>query len=303
MSFRTLHSFTIHLDREVQKTSTREENGQVITTTSKVTEPVPVTVILKEPSRREKQELVLFQSVTYNKAIELGLLPKLVMQQKLGKDATNPLSQEEDANLRAMTERLMELSTDFMQLSSAETIIDDKESVKERKERLLVEYMALQSKVIDMRAAYQSVYEHTAERYTENKTLQWLTLFLSYVSEPGSSDSVPRPLFPGSDYAAKEDKLGDLEDAKDEMYMKALEKLPYCWMLFLYGKASTPEEFAKVEEEFKRQAEAEAKIKEEAELKAQKEKTEAAKVEEAAKVKVENVETNPTVVEVAAAAP
>ena len=278
MSFRTLHSFTIPLEREVSETSTREENGQTISVTAKVTKDVPITIILKEPSRREKQELVLFQSVTYNKAIDLGLLPKLVMQQKLGKEASNPLSQEEDANLRAMTERLMALSNDFVQLNGAETTIEDKESIKERKERLLVEYMALQNKVIDMKAAYQSVYDHTAERYTENKTLQWLTLFLTYVTDPGANDSVPRPFFAGSDFATKEDKLGDMEDAKDELYMKALEKLPYLFMLYLYGKASTPEEFAKVEEEFKKQAEVEAKIKAEAEAKA---------AAEAAKPKVE----------------
>jgi hypothetical protein len=282
MSFRTLHSFTVTLDRKVQETSTRVENGQTITTTSDVVKPVPFTIILKEPSRREKQDLVLFQSVTYNKAIELGLLPKLVMQQKLGKEVANPLSKEEDANLRAMTERLLALSNDFMQLSGDALTMVDTESVKERKERLLIEYMTLQSKVIDMKAAYQSVYDHTAERYTENKTLQWLTLFLTYVTEPGTSDSVPRPFFPGSDYTTKEDKLGDMEDSKDELYGKALEKLPYLWMLFLYGKASTPEEFAKVEEEFKKQAEAEAKIKAEAEAKAKADevKVDGAKVEE-----------------------
>jgi hypothetical protein len=269
MSFRTLHSFTVTLDKEVEETSRREEGGQTITTTSKVTKAVPVTILLKEPSRREKQELALFQQVTYNKAIELGLLPKLIMQQKLGKDgATNPLSREEDANLRAMNARLLELSNDFAQLGSSETTVEDKESIKERKERLLVEYMALQSKVIDLNAAYQSVYDHTAERYTENETLLWLTLFLSFVNEPGSGDSVPRPLFQGSDYAAKKDKQGDLEDGKDPLYTKAIEKLPYLWMLYLYGRASTPEEFARVEEEFKRQAEAEAKIKAEADAKA-----------------------------------
>lgn len=267
MSFRTLHSFIIPIEREVQETATREEGGQTITTTSKVNKVVPVTVILKEPTRREKQELVLFQSVTYNKAIELGLLPRLVMQQKLGKEASNPLSQEEDANLRAMTDRLLALSNDFMQVSSSESTLEDKESVKERKERLLVEYLALQNKVIDMKTAYQSVYEHTAERYTENKTLQWLTLFLTYVSDPSASDSVPRPFFPGSDFAAKEDKLGDLEDTKDVLYAKAIEKLPYLYMLYLYGRASTPEEFTRVEEEFQKQAAAEAKIKAEADAK------------------------------------
>lgn len=267
MSFRTLHSFIINLERKTPETSTRVEGGQTIVTTSEVTKQVPITVILKEPTRREKQELVLFQSVTYSKAIELGLLPKLTMQQIIGKAASNPLSQEEDANLRAMTERLMALSNDFMQMSSTESVLEDKESVKERKEKLLVEYLALQNKVIDMKTAYQSVYEHTAERFTENKTLQWLTLFLTYVSDPSASDSVPRPFFPGSDFAAKEDKLADLEDTKDPLYLKSLEKLPYLWMLYLYGRASNPEQFATVEEEFQKQAAAEAKIKAEAEAK------------------------------------
>ena len=191
MSFRTLHSYVVTLTKEVEETTTRQEGGQTITTTAKVTKEVPHTIILKEPNRRERQELVLFQSTTYNRAIELGLLPKLVMQQKLAKDgANNPLSKEEDANLRAMTERLMQLQNDFSLLGKAEDEVVDKESLKERKERLLVEYMAVQSKVLDLEQAYQSVYQHTAERYTENRALQWLTLFLTYYQVPG--DSAPR---------------------------------------------------------------------------------------------------------------
>ncbi len=188
-SFKTLHSFVVNLDKEVTETTTREENGQKITVESKSVKSVPTTVVLKEPSRRERQDLTLFQQITYNKAIELGLLPKLVMQQKLGKDS-GALSEDEDKTITALTARLQDLSAEYMRLIADKT--PDTEEIKARKEKLLTEYGMLYKKVEDLNTSYQSVYAYTADTYTQNKTLSWLLLFLTYIKL--TPEAVPTPM-------------------------------------------------------------------------------------------------------------
>ncbi len=261
-SFKTLHSFVINLDKEVTETATRTENGQEITVKTKVTKPVPHTVILKEPGRKERQDLAMFQTIMYNEAITKGLLPKVVMQQKVAKDASSPLSEDEDKNIAAMNVRLQELSNDYMRLSANHE--PDTEELKARKERLLLEYSVLHKRVEDLNTAYQSVYAYTAESYMQTKTMSWLSLFLTYVQREG--DVKPEPMFLGADFAAKEERAGDMEDTGDPLYKAALEKLPTYWMLFLFGRASKPEDFVRVEQEWARQVEAAAKMREEAEV-------------------------------------
>ncbi len=264
MSFKTLHSFTITLDRTVTETAVREENGQKITVETKVVKPVEHVVLLKEPSRREKNELALFKDVTYGDAISKGLVTKLKMQQLLGRnDPTNPLSEAEDKNLTALNRRLTDLSNSYMQLNGKE--VTPSKEVEDRKAEILLEWGVLQQKALDLNGAYQSVYAHTAESYTQTKMLMWLTLYLTYIKEAGATE--PRALFPGADYAAKENVMADLEDTSDPLFAKVTAdgKLSTYWMLFLFGRAGSPEDYKAIEEDWAKEKamkeEAEAKLK------------------------------------------
>lgn len=280
--FRALHSYIVTLDKEVTETSVREENGQRITTEAKVIKPVEYTILLKEPNRTERNELGLFKDVTYGEAIKLGLIPKVKMQQILGKgDASNPLSEDEDKNLVALNKKITELGNEYTRLGSV--VLNggspEDEERKQRKAEVLQEWLLLQNKAINLNAAYQSVYASTAEHYTQTKLLTWLSLFLTYVRDPGvAADAAPRPMFPGNDFAAKDAVLGDLETTKDPLLFKVMDKLPSYWMLYLFGRARTPEEFKEIEAEW---AKDEA-LRQEAELKTK-------MAEEAKAVKTEDI--------------
>lgn len=266
MSFKTLHTFTVNLDREVTETTTREEDGQTITTSKKVTKPVPHIVVLKEPTRSEKQALALHQQVSYNDAITKGLLPKVVMQQKLARDANSPLSEDEDKNIAAMNQRLQELSNDYMRLSANHE--PETDELKTRKAKLALEYSMLAKRVEDLNTAYQSVYAYTAESHMQVKALSWLVLYLTYIK--AGPDAKPEPLFPGADFAAKEERANDMEDSGDDLYKAVMEggKLSLYWQLFLFGRASKTEDFVEIEDQWRKQVEASEKMKEEAVAKA-----------------------------------
>ncbi len=259
MSFKILHQFTVDIDKEVSETISREENGKTITETTKSVKPTPQLIILKEPSRPEKNELALFQQVSYNKAITMGLLPQVVMQQKIGQEQVAPLSEEEDKAAAQITNRLTELANEFIELN-AQTEGETTEQAEKRR-ALLNEYVLLQKRAVDVNIAYQSVYAHTAENYKHTKTLTWLIFHLTYVKVGDKYES----MFPGADFAAREAKSFELEDSADPLFAKSLDRLSQYWMLYLFGQAAKSEDFVKYDEVQAKRKAAEQKIREEAE--------------------------------------
>lgn len=260
MSFKSLHQFHVTINREVKETVNRTENGKEIAETTTAIKPIQVQILLKEPSRSEKAQVSLFQSLMHNEAVNLGLMPRLTMIQKL---SGNPISGDEDKSLIAMTARLQEIADDYMKLNRSGVAETDEQ--RQRKERLSTEWTVLQTKVIDINTAYQTVFAHTSEQYAQNKVLTWLTLFLTYVKV---GPEKYEPMFPGVDFKTKEEKLGDLEDSGDQIYFAALEDLSTYWMYYYFGRAATPAQFAEIEADMKKRREVQRKLKEEAEAKA-----------------------------------
>lgn len=255
-----LHSFEIKQEKEVEKVDVRQENGQEITVKTKVKEEVPIEIVLKEPSRRERQELSLFYGVAYNDALEKRLLPRVLLVQKFLKDANSPLSQDEDKNLAQMYQKLESLSNDYMRANA----LPESDEQKKRKDQLLKDFLGLQKKATDIETSYRSLFAHTAENYAQNKAITWLVLNLSYIANGNDFT----PIFKGKDYDEKETYLFDLEDKEDPIYFKSVDKLSTYWTLYFLGQATSAEDFKKIEEqllkELKEQEEANKKEEEEA---------------------------------------
>lgn len=263
MSFKTLHQFTVYLDRPGKKTTERVEGGKTIVETEDVIESVPHVIVLKEPSRRERYDVGLFQSVSQNEGVAMGLMPRLLMIQQLDKLPGNRLSGDTEQSLAAMNARMQEIANDYIRLGTQAG--SESPEIAARKEQLDMEYRALNKKSDDLNTAYQSVFAHTAEQYAQNKVITWLTLFLTYVKTP---DGKHEPLFTGADFKAKEECLGDLEDSENKLYFAALDKLSFYWMLYYFGRAATSADYLKIEAEQAKQLEAAQKMKAEEEAKA-----------------------------------
>lgn len=247
MSFKTLHSFTVSLNKEVEKIVSRVENGQEITIKSKVTEPVPFVICLKEPTRRERQELSLWYGKNYNEALTVhGLSPRVLMVQKFLKDPSSPLSQDDDKNLAKIYDRMEELKNDIVRINA----IPDNDLTKDKKDKLLTEFISLQKKAIDVESCYQSLFAHTAENFAQNRAVSWLAIMLSYVKK---GENNYEALFQGKDFAAKEECLYELEENKDELFQKYIDKLSTFWGLYFMGNTTSPEDFKKLEDEFNKQ--------------------------------------------------
>ncbi len=169
------------------------------------------------------------------------------------------MSEDEDKVIASLTTRLQDVSAEYLRLLADKAPTDE---TKARMEKLLQEYGLLYKKIEDLNTSYQSVYAYTADTYTQNKTLSWLLLFLTYVKV---GDGKPEPLFTGSDFTAKETHAEDMDDSGAPLWKAVMadDKLTTFWQLYLFNRASKTEDFAKYEEEWKRLAAARAKISDE----------------------------------------
>ena len=90
-----LFSFNITVNKEVEKTETKEENGQTITVTQKVKEDVPVRIIIKQPSRKNMEDADLQYSVEMSNCVKKGILTKGMLTKKYSD--TGGMFSEDDA--------------------------------------------------------------------------------------------------------------------------------------------------------------------------------------------------------------
>ena len=86
MALKSLYSFTIDQEKEIEKTHTRKnkKTGEETTVTKKVKEKAPIEVFIKRPSRRELEDAELEYSVEPNSSrlpqIQLTKNMKRMMQ-------------------------------------------------------------------------------------------------------------------------------------------------------------------------------------------------------------------------------
>lgn len=260
MSFKTLHSFNVNITKEIEETSVRIEGGKEITIKEKVKKEVPVTLVLKDITRRERQDLNIWHGKNYNEAITVhGLSPRITLVQKFMKDPNNPLSQGDDKNLVKMYEAIEETKNEIIRLNAIGDLNDP--VVIAKKDKLALDHYSLQKRIQDVETSYQTLFSYTAEYYAQNKSVTWLILNLTFIK---TGENTYEPLFPGKDFLSKEDHMFALDDNKDELFNKSIERLTTFWGLVFLGKISKPEDFKIVEEEFAKQLQAEKELAERA---------------------------------------
>lgn len=252
-----LHKFTIDLEKEVEKTETKNEGGQEITVKTKVKEKVPHVIAMKRLARRENDDFRLFYGSQIKRAIEAGLLTKAVVLNK-HIDGTGGLMSKETAK------RLGDLELQISSLRNKLTemgIISESETEKTaRQGDLITKLIEAQQEMQAIEASNQAVFQNTAETYAQERSNLWLIFHQSYLESNGKYDSI----FKGKDFLEKEDYYFDLEEKDDPLYLAVRDRLVLYWGLYSVGTVSTPEDFARIDARLREQDEEAAKEAEEA---------------------------------------
>jgi hypothetical protein len=234
-----LFDFTVKINKEVEKTETREEDGKTITVTSKVNEDVPIRIIFKQPSRRDTEEAEIQFSVEMSNCIKKGILTKVMLVKKYS-DTGGIFSEDDDKRLTAMYIDIAKLQREYVALENGTA------EQKQKAEVVLEKLAATRKEMVDLESTYLNLFNNTADVIAQNNIIRWFCINLAHKQEGGGKIE---PLFTGSTYEQKLENMRDLDEAEDPLYQAAFRKLATFVSYWYFSKNATKEDFKKLEKD------------------------------------------------------
>ncbi len=234
-----LFDFTVKINKEVEKTETREEDGKTITVTSKVKEDVPVRIVFKQPSRRDTEEAEIQFSVEMSNCIKKGILTKGMLVKKYS-DTGGIFSEDDDKRLTAMYIDIAKLQREYVVLENGTA------EQKQKAEVVLEKLAATRKEMVDLESTYLNLFNNTADVIAQNNIIRWFCINLAHKQE---GNGKIEPLFTGSTYEQKLENMRDLDEAEDPLYQAAFRKLATFVSYWYFSKNATKEDFKKLEKD------------------------------------------------------
>jgi hypothetical protein len=233
-----LFSYTVKVTKDVEKTETREENGQKITVTQKVKEEVPVKVIIKQPSRRNLEDAELQFSIEMSNCIKKGILTKGMLAKKYS-DTGGLLSEEDGKELTSLYTKLIEYQNDLTRLTSKS------EPDKEAEAAIISKITSTRLRMVELESAYQTLFNNTADNIAQNNVIRWFCLHMAHTQVV--PDGNIEPMFKGATTDEKINTMHEMDENGDELYSKAYRKLATFMSFWYFSKNAKKEDFEKLE--------------------------------------------------------
>src|SRR5438105_14564257 len=112
-----LHEFTVNKTVEVEETElTKDESGQEIKVTKKVSKLMPQKFFLAKPSSSQVDDADLFFGVTLSEGIKAGLLTRSLIAKRFDNDG-GVLSEPDKQKIETLYASLIEKEKEHKQLS------------------------------------------------------------------------------------------------------------------------------------------------------------------------------------------
>jgi hypothetical protein len=233
-----LFSFNITVNKEVEKTETKEENGQTITVTQKVKEDVPVRIIIKQPSRKNMEDADLQYSIELSNCVKKGVLTKGMLTKKYS-DTGGSLSEEDAIELTKLYSLVINWQNDLTRLSSKTEVNKDAET------ELIDKILAAKSRIIQVESENQTLFNNTADNIAQNNVIRWFCLHMAHTQVMPSGNI--EPMFKGLSTEDKINQLYLMDEQEDPIYKKAYHKLATFISFWYFSKNAKKEDFEKLE--------------------------------------------------------
>lgn len=235
-----LFSYTIKVNKEVEKTETKEENGQTITVTQKIKEDVPVKIIIKQPSRKNLEDAELQFSIEMSNCIKKGILTKGMLTKKYT-DTGGVLSEDDAKELVTLYNKITQLENDVLRLNSKN------ELDREAEAKVISEITTLRMRMVQVESSYRSLFDNTADNIAQNNVIRWFCLHMAH------SQVIPdgniEPMFKGSTTEQKLESLHQMDEDENEIYKKAYRKLATFMSFWFFSKNAKHEDFKKLDDD------------------------------------------------------
>jgi len=233
-----LFSFNITVNKEVEKTETKEENGQTITVTQKVKEDVPVRIIIKQPSRKNMEDADLQYSVEMSNCVKKGILTKGMLTKKYSD--TGGMFSEDDAK------ELMKLYSIVVSWQNELTRVVSKTDVnKEAETDLIDKILAAKARIVQLESDNLTLFNNTADTIAQNNVIRWFCLNMSHTKVMPNGNI--EPMFKGLTTEEKLAQLYVMDETEDVVYTKAFLKLMTFVSFWYFSKNAKKEDFEKLD--------------------------------------------------------
>ena len=233
-----LFSYTIKVNKEIEKTETKEENGQKITVTQKVKEDVPVRIIIKQPSRKNLEDAELQFSVELSNCIKKGILTKGMLTKKYS-DTGGMLSEEDAKELINLYNKITQYQNELLLLTS-KTDYD-----KQIEADIINKITTTRMRMIQVESLYRTLFDNTADNIAQNNVIRWFCLHMTHTQV--MPDGNIEPMFNGTTTEQKLESLHRMDENEDEIYSKGYRKLATFMSFWFFSKNAKHEDFQKLE--------------------------------------------------------
>lgn len=215
MNIKTIYEFNIMVDKEVEKTETKNENGVETITKTKVLEKAPIYFAFKKASRTDREICEETRAAAWSKAVEAGIQPEAILiKSKYGESFMNDTRKNYIDTLAALDIKRKELDKENA----------DKDSINN-------DIRLLNDNIVQIQRDQMSFFENTAEVKARVKAIEWLTLNMSYFREDKNKDW--QPFFKGDTLKEKYDSADKMDDENNDLYNKSRDKLSLAAAAFL----------------------------------------------------------------------
>ena len=178
------------------------------------------SIKLKQMSRRDREDLAIFYSAEYGKALAKGLAPHLVLRKSVI-DSGGLFSQKDIERMEEISRAITTKTNEYQKLELEK---QDSAAVREEIESLWSEYQEYE-KVTTM------LYSRSAEYEAEKNAVTFAVLNFTYFDSNGED----KELFPGSTNDSRLNFYYECVEAEKELETEVFNKAFLCYHLLIKG--------------------------------------------------------------------
>lgn len=241
-----LHIWDVTVDREVPESGDEVVNGQKVTVTRQVKKSVVTRMALRELGRRESKTAELFRAsrIAFYSKPPHNLLLASELTNRLINTTGGVLTDREKARVEELRAKHVQLDMDLSRGATTLTAVE--------KDAIQKELATVRAELLNLQAINEDLYSQTADAKAQADLSNWMMFNLIVIEKDGKWV----PYFEGDTFEKKEEFMWSLEDAKDPLYLAAVDGIVTA-VYWLSKGVNTPEGFKLIAEEMKKQQEAE----------------------------------------------
>lgn len=239
MKFTPFYQFTVNKKTEKEVPKTQTIDGKEVKILETETTEEPITILFKKPGSRDKMDADLFYTKRVNFFIREGYLTNAMLFNKY-QDSGGVVSEQATKDLIKKVYRREEVLEEITKLKLAKKTAKNKEKIAALEE----EFSLIEKAINDIEVYKNNLVSHTADSKARDELLRWFALNFSFIQKDVEDE--PSHLFSGENF---EDRLNDYyekEDAEDEFYKEAAEKIADIVYVWYFHSPKTPEDMEKL---------------------------------------------------------